>query len=146
MHYNRFRYYDSETGQYISADPIGLLGGVNPYGYVANPLSWVDPLGLIAIYEDAPYHGKTDNSVKSRAPTNGQGALDNSTQVKSTSPRRVGVDNATGEFVVLDKTRTLPNGDDIYHGHVRSWNDLHVDQQNALKNTRKVNKKGKCCG
>ncbi|MEZ2577539.1 RHS repeat domain-containing protein [Buttiauxella ferragutiae] len=46
LHYNRFRYYDSETGQYISADPIGLLGGVNPYGYVPNPLRWVDPLGL----------------------------------------------------------------------------------------------------
>ncbi|WP_337927123.1 RHS repeat domain-containing protein, partial [Buttiauxella sp. S19-1] len=46
LHYNRFRYYDSETGQYISADPIGLAGGLNPYGYVANPLRWVDPLGL----------------------------------------------------------------------------------------------------
>ena len=39
LHYNRFRYYDTETGQYISADPIGLAGGVNPYGYVHNPLS-----------------------------------------------------------------------------------------------------------
>ena len=46
LHYNRFRYYDTETGQYLSPDPIGLLGGVNPYGYVHNPLSWVDPLGL----------------------------------------------------------------------------------------------------
>ncbi|WP_280643758.1 RHS repeat-associated core domain-containing protein, partial [Buttiauxella brennerae] len=49
LHYNRFRYYDSETGQYISADPIGLAGGVNPYGYVHNPLSWVDPLGLACV-------------------------------------------------------------------------------------------------
>ncbi|MFG6653497.1 RHS repeat-associated core domain-containing protein [Scandinavium sp. M-37] len=46
LHYNRFRYYDGETGQYLSPDPIGLAGGVNPYGYVHNPLSWVDPLGL----------------------------------------------------------------------------------------------------
>jgi len=46
LHYNRYRYYDSETGQYLTPDPIGLLGGVNPYGYVHNPLSWVDPLGL----------------------------------------------------------------------------------------------------
>ncbi|WP_238392806.1 toxin C-terminal domain-containing protein [Buttiauxella sp. 3AFRM03] len=46
LHYNRSRYYDSETGQYISADPIGLAGGVNPYGYVHNPLGWIDPLGL----------------------------------------------------------------------------------------------------
>ncbi|MBF7993028.1 PAAR-like domain-containing protein [Rahnella laticis] len=46
LHYNRHRYYDSETGQYLSPDPIGLAGGFNPYGYVHNPLGWVDPLGL----------------------------------------------------------------------------------------------------
>jgi len=44
--YNRFRYYDSETSQYISTDPIGLLGGTNVYGYVVNPLLYIDPLGL----------------------------------------------------------------------------------------------------
>ncbi len=46
LHYNRFRYYDGETGQYLCPDPIGLEGGLNPYGYVHNPVSWVDPLGL----------------------------------------------------------------------------------------------------
>ncbi|HEZ1274876.1 TPA: pretoxin, partial [Neisseria meningitidis] len=84
-------------------------------------------------YKDASYHGKNDNSVKSRAPTNGQAALDNSVQVKSTSPRRVGVDKANNEIVVLDKTQTFNNGFAEYHGHVRSWQDLHTDQKNALK-------------
>ncbi|WP_211353898.1 RHS repeat domain-containing protein, partial [Xenorhabdus doucetiae] len=46
LFYNFHRYYSPETAQYISPDPIGLLGGVNPYGYVHNPLSWVDPWGL----------------------------------------------------------------------------------------------------
>lgn len=46
LHYNRFRYYDAETGQYLSPDPVGLAGGERPYGYVPNPLTWVDPLGL----------------------------------------------------------------------------------------------------
>ncbi|WP_244590745.1 RHS repeat domain-containing protein, partial [Xenorhabdus mauleonii] len=46
LYYNRFRYYNPETAQYISPDPIGLLGGFNPYGYVHNPTNWIDPLGL----------------------------------------------------------------------------------------------------
>ncbi|WP_053067849.1 RHS repeat-associated core domain-containing protein [Xenorhabdus khoisanae] len=47
LYYNRFRYYDCETGQYITPDPIGLAGGMNPYSYVSNPLKWIDPLGLV---------------------------------------------------------------------------------------------------
>ena len=48
LYYNRFRYYDPETGQYTQQDPIGLAGG-NPtlYGYVYNPLIEIDPWGLI---------------------------------------------------------------------------------------------------
>nr|WP_315985614.1 RHS repeat-associated core domain-containing protein [Xenorhabdus bovienii] len=46
LYYNRFRYYNPETAQYLSPDPIGLLGGFNPYGYVYNPTNWIDPLGL----------------------------------------------------------------------------------------------------
>ncbi|CAN7394612.1 AHH domain-containing protein [Acidovorax sp. LjRoot117] len=30
----------------MSNDPIGLAGGLNKYEYVANPLNWIDPLGL----------------------------------------------------------------------------------------------------
>ncbi|MFS3861204.1 RHS repeat domain-containing protein [Proteus mirabilis] len=46
LYYNRFRYYDRETGQYLSPDPIGLLGGFNPYGYVHCPTGYIDPFGL----------------------------------------------------------------------------------------------------
>ncbi|MBO9730733.1 MAG: RHS repeat protein [Chitinophaga sp.] len=45
--YNRFRYYDSEEGRYISQDPIGLNGGSRLYGYVHDPNEWVDILGLV---------------------------------------------------------------------------------------------------
>jgi RHS repeat-associated protein len=47
LYYNRFRYYDPLAGQYLCPDPIGLKGGARPQGYVENPGSWVDPLGLI---------------------------------------------------------------------------------------------------
>ncbi|WP_455842893.1 RHS repeat-associated core domain-containing protein [Lelliottia jeotgali] len=46
LRYATFRYYDSESGRFITQDPIGLLGGWNLYNYAANPLVWVDPLGL----------------------------------------------------------------------------------------------------
>ena len=47
LYYNRFRYYLAEQGQYISQDPIGLLGGSALYGYVQNPIDGSDPLGLV---------------------------------------------------------------------------------------------------
>jgi RHS repeat-associated protein len=46
LQYNWHRYYDPTTGRYISADPIGLVGGINLYGYVQqDPINWVDPDG-----------------------------------------------------------------------------------------------------
>ncbi len=52
LFYNRHRYFDPITGAYVSADPIGLRGGVNPYAYgCSNPYFWIDPLGLAASCE-----------------------------------------------------------------------------------------------
>ncbi|MFI8615999.1 RHS repeat-associated core domain-containing protein [Acidovorax sp. NPDC077693] len=49
LHYNHFRSYDSKVGRYTQADPIGLEGGWNRFGYVdANPLSYMDSMGLVA--------------------------------------------------------------------------------------------------
>ena len=45
--YNRHRYYDPDTGRYISPDPIGLIGGLNQFRYADNnPTRFVDPSGL----------------------------------------------------------------------------------------------------
>jgi RHS repeat-associated protein len=45
LHYNRHRYYDPETGRFVSKDPIGFRGGLNLHRYVPNPIHWIDPLG-----------------------------------------------------------------------------------------------------
>ena len=46
-HYNYFRSYSAERGRYTQADPIGLDGGFNRFGYVeGNPLVLKDSDGL----------------------------------------------------------------------------------------------------
>jgi RHS repeat-associated protein len=50
LYYYRARYYSGRFGKFISRDPIGLEGGVNPYAYAGgNPLIYSDPLGLAEI-------------------------------------------------------------------------------------------------
>ncbi len=47
LNYNYQRTYDPATGRYTQHDPIGLNGGMNPFGYVGgNPVTGVDPYGL----------------------------------------------------------------------------------------------------
>ncbi|EPO2588368.1 RHS element core protein [Escherichia albertii] len=52
--YNRHRYYDPLQGRYITQDPIGLDGGLNPYPYSLNPIEYIDPLGLEQLLLPSP--------------------------------------------------------------------------------------------
>lgn len=47
-HYNYYRYYAPQAGRYITADPIGITGGLNLYSYTLNnPIVFSDPDGKI---------------------------------------------------------------------------------------------------
>jgi RHS repeat-associated protein len=46
LYYNVHRYYDPDTGRYLSHDPLGLDPGPDSLAYVGNPTAWIDPLGL----------------------------------------------------------------------------------------------------
>jgi RHS repeat-associated protein len=48
LFYNVARYYNPQSGRYITSDLIGLGGGLNTYSYIGqNPLGGIDPLGLL---------------------------------------------------------------------------------------------------
>jgi len=80
LHYNLNRYYDPETARYTSPDPLGLAASPNPAGYVVNPHTWLDPLGLtpnmcevVRVYrkEKWEYRGKPANSYRVEIDSNG---------------------------------------------------------------------------
>ena len=45
LHYNRYRYYDPDSGRYLSPDPIGIDGGHDYFAYAPNPINWYDAMG-----------------------------------------------------------------------------------------------------
>ncbi|ETX01309.1 MAG: hypothetical protein ETSY2_37470 [Candidatus Entotheonella gemina] len=124
--YNRYRYYDPGTGQYISKDPLGIQGGLALYGYVDDPLTWTDPGGLAqttpqglmmagnAAGPSPPRPGRDievsdDGNVKTQAcdPDNGIWPQGKST---TTAPTRSGL---TGTFHEVPSGTRLPDGLEI---------------------------------
>ncbi|MGI8490943.1 glycohydrolase toxin TNT-related protein [Pectobacterium sp. S5] len=98
LYYNRHRYYDAESGQYLSPDPIGLLGGIRPQAYVHNPLTRADPLGLA---ESACEQRQRilDNIEASRRARESSNFLDYSTH--NEWPPNRGFDGESSKFTLL---------------------------------------------
>jgi hypothetical protein len=121
--------YPPDYKDFILVFPVG--SGVRPLYIV---VSWK--------YEDAPYHSKKGNSVKSKRPENGLDSLNESIEVNPpNSRRRIAIDPHTKEFVVIDRT-----ADGSYHAHVRPWSGLRQEMKNALIRAGKTNRKGKILG
>jgi RHS repeat-associated protein len=66
LQYNRARYYDGNTGRFLSEDPSGFASGsFNLYAYVGNdPVDLIDPFGLDACDDLKKQLGLTDDQLK----------------------------------------------------------------------------------
>jgi len=59
LHYNYHRYYDPNTGRYVTEDPIGLDGGINYFSYsLNNPIKQFDSIGLKVLIGGHPAFDK----------------------------------------------------------------------------------------
>ena len=128
LYYNRFRYYDPSTGGYISQDPIGLEGN-NPtlYGYVHDPNSWNDPLGLDCAENKKikQLHNGESVNVKSFKEANSllKKAFPNAKRSKGASPNgmRLSEKNKTFKLdenrIAVYKKDYLKDENGIIYGH-----------------------------
>lgn len=61
LQYMRNRYYNPASGQFTQADPLGVGGGLNVYGYAGgDPVSYADPFGLAPCAAAQLEHGWKD--------------------------------------------------------------------------------------
>ncbi|WP_339137037.1 MAG: RHS repeat-associated core domain-containing protein [Candidatus Electrothrix sp. GW3-4] len=69
LYYNWFRYFDPEIGEYVSQDPIGLVGGTRLYGYVDDVVTKIDPWGLKATIDDKGFFAKSHEYGQGKSPS-----------------------------------------------------------------------------
>lgn len=113
LYYNDFRYYDPQSGRYLSPDPLGrlaeVLGSPNAYAYVNNnPLSYVDPWGLILFAFDGTGNGESD-----------PGALSNVVEFRN----RYLSDNGKFRYITGVGTEHIDNE----YGNIKHWAGNTID-------------------
>jgi RHS repeat-associated protein len=123
LYYNLFRYYDPEDRRYITHDPIGLKGGYSLYHYASNPLSSIDPLGLI-ILRPVPY-GSTDlmPAVDDLYHTPGSGARTGG----DVAAVRYNVTNTAGETEAVERAFASGGGPHAEERLLAYLRENHID-------------------
>ena len=139
LHYNRFRYYDSDVGMFISRDPIGLLGGLNVFAYAPNPVHWIDPWGLNPCHEVK--NNKTHQDFDSRREALRQAKRDAgipNSQVPVV--RKVDLEDGYNNKVLDKNFQPVQSREYIYTNNRR---EKIVIQEHHLGHTKATTKKGK---
>lgn len=65
LYFNRARYYDPQVGRFISGDPAGLAGGMNPYVFAGNdPVNGRDPSGNVCEWREVASAASTNTQLR----------------------------------------------------------------------------------
>jgi len=135
------RFYDPETGRYISADPIGLAGGINLYNYVdGDPINWIDPTGTVAIADDVIIGGALLGLYL--ASPQGQQALDDLGQGIQEGWRQICFNakvayvffNAVGQVIKAEQTSEDCKGDECKEKDEPTVKDALKKKKGSIRN------------
>uniref|UniRef100_UPI0027E1A7AF RHS repeat-associated core domain-containing protein n=1 Tax=Neisseria oralis TaxID=1107316 RepID=UPI0027E1A7AF len=130
LHYNYFRYYEPETGRFISQDPIGLLGEDNLYWFGPNTAIWVDLFGLL---KSAKVHAKqyarqiSKTEPVSKHPTTVAAVID-----KKTGRIFYGESGKLNDVVHPELKKALPKTS------MEKWSTTNCAEVNALNKALKA--------
>jgi RHS repeat-associated protein len=119
LHYNYFRYYNPQTGRYITPDPIGLEGGTNLFAYAGNnSINAIDPLGLILkLVGTSKEITSLRNWLTEVVGTNIQVDRENNVLCDFKSPQKFKeFENWLKEIIASDKLVTLQIGPTVFGG------------------------------
>ena len=134
LHYNRHRYYQPETGRFLTPDPIKLAGGLNNYQYVPNPLNWVDPLGLASIPGNCPNANKfkrVDKHYQTRSQAFHQAKVDAKIP-RNQQPfdvRKVDLTDKNGKIIFDSEGNTIPTRE---YDYINTNQDRITIQEHSL--------------
>ncbi|ANR79228.1 hypothetical protein BBB57_13740 [Kosakonia sacchari] len=125
LHYNTFRYYDPCGGRYTQMDPIGLLGGLNTYTYV------VDPLGLTPCITFNKTHKDSLPRPKGIGPNGGRLQSHHGLQQEwaNNNLSKYGYDPKLAPTVTIETGKGLPHT--IISNAQNARRDLRVTQGNG---------------
>ncbi len=132
LFYTRHRYYDPDSGRFISQDPIGLLGGENLYQYAANPVIWTDPWGLSAhkaaklVKDIKSLRAGKDVTVCSFKDADAvlYGAFPDAQKVAGAGPKSP--EKLASDIALFKKLRQLQNGKATFHKDYKTMPGTNV--------------------
>ena len=117
-----YRVYDPELGRWLARDPIGEIGGLNLYGYVANNvLNYVDPFGLVSFPMPPNWQNLPCNDLANLAQQLAD-VIAKRSKLLRTDPNNL--------FIVN------PFGDNSWYGHITQYKSAQNQLQKVIDKMR----------